>query len=86
LNSVRVTLPRNDRLVAQIVGLERRVSAGGRETITHADHGHDDLANAVAGAASLSKYGGFDISMRWVSGPALDEQPPEDPKERESKR
>jgi hypothetical protein len=60
LNSVRVALPRNDRLMAQIVGLERRVSAGGRETITHADHGHDDLANAVAGAAALSRYGGYD--------------------------
>jgi hypothetical protein len=77
LNSVRVTLPRNERLVSQIVGLERRVSAGGRETITHPEHGHDDLANAVAGAASLSKYGGFDFSYQWVSGP---EPPPEDPR------
>jgi hypothetical protein len=85
LNSVRITLPRNERLVAQIVGLERRVSAGGRETITHADHAHDDLANAVAGAASLSKYGGYDTSMRWVSGPARDEQPPNDPQEREER-
>jgi hypothetical protein len=85
LNSVRVTLPRNDRLVSQIVGLERRVSAGGRETITHADHGHDDLANAVAGAASLSKYGGYDTTFRWLSGPARDEQPPDDPTERQER-
>jgi hypothetical protein len=85
LNSVRITLPRNERLVAQIVGLERRVSAGGRETITHADHGHDDLANAVAGAASLSKYGGYDHTFRWVSGPALDEQPPEGPAEHQER-
>jgi hypothetical protein len=83
LNSVRVTLPRNERLVAQIVGLERRVSAAGRETITHPDHGHDDLANAVAGAARLSQYGGYDHSFRWVSGP---EQPPEDPKVVEERR
>jgi hypothetical protein len=82
LNSVRITLPRNERLVSQIVGLERRVSATGRETITHPDHGHDDLANAVAGVASLSKYGGWDFSYSWVSGP---EKPKEDPREREER-
>jgi hypothetical protein len=26
------------------------------------------VANAVAGAAALSKFGGYDTSMRWVSG------------------
>ena len=26
------------------------------------------MANAVAGAATLSKFGGYDTSMRWVSG------------------
>ena len=26
------------------------------------------MANAVAGAAALSKFGGYDTSMRWVSG------------------
>jgi hypothetical protein len=82
LNSVRITLPRNDRLVSQIVGLERRVSAGGREIISHPEHGHDDLANAVAGAASLSKYGGYDFTYQWVSGP---EKPPEDARERQQR-
>ena len=77
LNSLKITLPRNARLTSQIVGLERRVAAGGRETITHPDHGHDDLANAVAGAAKLSRYGGYDSTWRWVSGPT---KPPEDPK------
>ena len=60
LNSGRIVLPRNDRLQGQIVGLERRTS--------HPDRGHDDVANAVAGAAALSKFGGYDTSMRWVSG------------------
>jgi hypothetical protein len=68
LNSGRIVLPRNDRLVGQIVGLERRTSAVGRDTISHPDRGHDDVANAVAGAAALSKFGGYDTSMRWVSG------------------
>jgi hypothetical protein len=64
LNSGRIVLPRNDRLQGQIVGLE----AVGRDTISHPDRGHDDVANAVAGAAALCKFGGYDTSMRWVSG------------------
>ena len=68
LNSGRIVLPRHDRLQGQIVGLERRTSAVGRDTISHPDRGHDDVANAVAGAAALSKFGGYDTSMRWVSG------------------
>ena len=64
----RIIPPRNDRLQGQIVGLERRTSAVGRDTISHPDRGHDDVANAVAGAAALSKFGGYDTSLRWVSG------------------
>src|SRR4029079_5792604 len=60
LNSGRIVLPRNDRLQGQIVGLERRTSAAGRDTISHPDRGHDNVANAVAGAAALSKFGGYD--------------------------
>ena len=52
----------------QIVGLERPTSAVGRDTISHPDRGHDDVANAVAGAAALSKFGGYDTSLLWVSG------------------
>ena len=58
LNSDRITLPSSDRLVSQIVGLERRVGSTGRETITHPPGGHDDLGNAVAGVES-SRYGGY---------------------------
>src|SRR6476619_459893 len=60
LNSGRIVLPRNERLQNQIVRLERRTSAVGRDTISHPDRGHDDVANAVAGAAALSKFGGYD--------------------------
>jgi hypothetical protein len=63
----RIVLPRSDRPQGQIVGLERRTSAVGRDTISHPERGHDDLANAVAGAAALCKFGGYDTSMRWVS-------------------
>jgi hypothetical protein len=51
LNSGRITLPRNDVLVKQLVGLERRVSRNGRELIDHGPRGHDDLSNAAAGVA-----------------------------------
>jgi hypothetical protein len=36
--------------VGQLCGLERRVSRAGKDSIDHARGGHDDLANAVAGA------------------------------------
>lgn len=53
LNASTITLPKNDRLVAQLVGLERRVSRSGRDSIDHGPGQHDDLANAVAGVASI---------------------------------
>lgn len=53
LNSGSVSLLDNVRLVDQIVGLERRVARGGRESIDHAPRAHDDLANAVAGVVAL---------------------------------
>ena len=61
LNSGRIMLPRHDRLVAQIVGLERRVSRGGKDSIGHPPHGHDDVANAVAGAAAVAKRGTYNL-------------------------
>ncbi len=51
LNSERVELPPLPILHQQLVGLERRTSRGGRDSIDHAPGGHDDIANAVAGAA-----------------------------------
>jgi hypothetical protein len=52
INSGQVELPDDVRLVAQIVGLERRTARGGRDSIDHAPGGHDDLCNAVAGVIS----------------------------------
>jgi len=53
LNSGRIVLPKSDRLVNQLCGLERRVSRAGKDSIDHGPGGHDDLANAAAGAADL---------------------------------
>jgi hypothetical protein len=50
VNSGKVELLNNKRLVAQLVGLERRTSRAGRDSIDHGPGGHDDLANACAGA------------------------------------
>ena len=49
VNSGRVDLLDNARMVSQFVGLERRTSRGGRDSIDHAPGGHDDVANPVAG-------------------------------------
>jgi hypothetical protein len=51
LNSGRCELLDHKRLVAQLCGLERRTSRAGRDSIDHAPGAHDDVANAVAGAA-----------------------------------
>ena len=50
INSGRVELLDRPRLVAQLCGLERRTAWGGRDSIDHGPGGHDDVANAVAGA------------------------------------
>jgi hypothetical protein len=50
INSGGVDLLDNDRLKTQLLGLERRTSRAGRDSIDHSPGGHDDIANAVAGA------------------------------------
>lgn len=57
LNSRTADLLDSDRLLNQLVGLERRVARGGKESIDHAPGGHDDLANAVAGVVDLCLAG-----------------------------
>ena len=50
INSAKVELLDNARLLSQLRSLERRTSRIGRDTVDHGPDGHDDLANAVAGA------------------------------------
>jgi len=54
LNSGRVELLDHKRLVAQLCTLERRTSRAGKDSIDHVPGGHDDIANAVAGATALA--------------------------------
>jgi hypothetical protein len=50
LNSGAIDLLDSDRLVTQLVGLERHTARSGRDSIDHRPGGHDDLINAVAGS------------------------------------
>ncbi|MDQ2069061.1 hypothetical protein [Natronospira bacteriovora] len=55
LNSKRIELPDNDRLVIQLCSLERRTGRSGKDTIDHGTGAHDDLCNAVAGLVAGTK-------------------------------
>jgi hypothetical protein len=55
LNSRRISLLDNARLLAQLVGLERRTARSGRDSIDHAAGAHDDVANAAAGALVMAQ-------------------------------
>jgi hypothetical protein len=54
VNAGRVALLDHKRLKAQLCGLERHVAHSGQDTIDHAPGGHDDVANAVAGALVMA--------------------------------
>jgi hypothetical protein len=54
LNSNRIELLDHPRLLNQLTGLERRTSRAGKDSIDHVPGGHDDVCNAVAGAAVLA--------------------------------
>src|SRR5262249_39681683 len=71
INSRRLDLLDEPRLIAQLVGLERRTARGGRDSIDHAPGAHDDLANAVAGLAAAAGRGRsrYDSPVSWVGGP-----------------
>jgi hypothetical protein len=66
-----VELLENKRLKVQLAGLERRVRPGGKDLVTHYG-GHDDCANAVAGACV--EAGKEQVGPRiWSTKDLLDE-------------
>jgi hypothetical protein len=76
VNSRKLDLLDDQRLVAQLVGLERRTARGtGRDSIDHPPGAHDDLCNAVAGLAGAARCGSYryDSSLDWVRGPDPDD-------------
>ena len=87
LNSYQITLPRNDRGVNQICSLENSTQRSGRDQISHPSHGHDDIANAIAGAAAAAYNDAstsFDTSWSFV-GDGPDETSPAKQKAAEQK-
>jgi hypothetical protein len=77
LNSGRVVLPRNDRLIRQLTSLERTTARGsGRDNIDHPAGQHDDVANAVAGAAVLAgSFGNYNLDLLRRATALEDEDP-----------
>ncbi len=70
LMSGQVELLDNKRLVAQLVGLERRTARAGRDSVDHAPGAHDDVANAAAGALveALRSTGGVLGLVEYLKG------------------
>jgi hypothetical protein len=63
INSCRVSLLDNPRLVSQLTSLERRTSRGGRDSIDHAPGSHDDMSNSVAGVLALLSCGAMNTGF-----------------------
>jgi hypothetical protein len=76
LNSGRIELLDHQKCQQQLLGLERSVARGGRDSIDHAPNAHDDLINAVAGAANkLTEFGAYPPGGigPWLNGPDHDQ-------------
>jgi hypothetical protein len=71
INSGAVDLLDIPKLINQLIGLERRSRAGGRDQIDHAPGGHDDLANAAAGAVLSDDIGGDPAFRRRIESPRV---------------
>jgi hypothetical protein len=72
----RVELLDNKRLGSQLAGLERRTRTGGKDIVTHYQGGHDDVANAAAGAVvSMGKGGEIGFESAPEDEDDAEEQP-----------
>jgi hypothetical protein len=74
LNSRKVQLLDDRRLISQFHGLERRTARGGKDSIDHGPGAHDDIANSVAGALLLASAKTpmiiSDAVLAWSGQPA----------------
>ncbi|MFE8069797.1 hypothetical protein QQM79_01950 [Marinobacteraceae bacterium S3BR75-40.1] len=55
LQTGRVEIPPDHKAVIQFANLERRTSRAGKDSVNHPPGGHDDRANAIAGACWMAK-------------------------------
>jgi hypothetical protein len=74
LNSRKVQLLDDRRLISQLHGLERRTARGGKDSIDHSPGSHDDVANAAAGSLLLAGVAKplviTDAVLNWSQQPA----------------
>jgi hypothetical protein len=87
LNSGRIELLDHQRLINQLIGLERRTSRAGKDSIDHQPGAHDDVCNSVAGAVVLAAQAAahhkppivspqvFSNGRWWDAPPATGRQP-----------
>ena len=68
INSHKLELLDDARLIAQIAGLERRTARGGRDSIDHAPGTQDDFANATAGLVAILSADANDYDSRSFPG------------------
>ena len=78
-NSGRVSIPLHQRLIQQFQKLERRVARGGRQSIDHPSGGHDDIANAAAGAIVLAAESDSEPAKPIATFISFREPHPKDP-------
>ncbi len=72
VNARRVLLLDDPETLRELRGLERRRGSQGRDKVDHRSGGHDDRANAVAGAVvAAGAYGGTTITGIWKWEPGM---------------
>ena len=67
LNSTTITLLDHPRLLAQLGQLERRTARGGKDSIDHPPHAHDDVINSAAGALVLAACASARAPLAFLS-------------------
>jgi len=90
INSGQVELLDHPRMIAQLVGLERRTARGGRDTVDHgpSPSAKDDIVNAAAGAlvaaarphGPTQNYGLYAFMKNLAAAIAAENKPPDPPK------
>ena len=76
LNSRAVALLDHRRMRQQFLALERRTTRGGRDSIDHPPGGHDDIANAVAGACLAAIEHAGAVPAHRLQSRAIDDYDP----------
>lgn len=78
INSKRIDLLDDTKLINQLCALERRTARSGRDSIDHPTGTHDDVANAVAGVATaaINKYGNYDTTYAGFQPDYVDRDVP----------